>query len=159
MVQLTHAIDQTARAGFGRRAGNDRRAHDCPPAARQSADARHSAAAGRFPARRLYRPLGGFREELAEAAVRLEVAPDHDRVVGLERLGDSIDERPRKPQRIPDFPHRRSGPIRDQVADHAGVFGTVAPVHVLDDFLSTFRREVDVDVGIARSTLVDETFE
>ena len=87
----------------------------------------------------LHFSLDGLGEELAEAAVRLEVPPDHDRVVGFERLRDPIDERPREPQRVPDFPNRRPGPIRDQVADHAGVLGAVAPVDVLDDFLPTFR--------------------
>ena len=65
--------------------------------------------------------LPGRQEELGEAAVRLEVAPDHDRVVGLERLGHPIDERPRKAQRVADLAHRRSRPVGDDVADHARV--------------------------------------
>ena len=60
-------------------------------------------------------------EELGEAALRLEVAPDHDRVVGLERLGHPIDQRPREAQRVADLAHRRARPIGDDVADHARV--------------------------------------
>ena len=39
------------------------------------------------------------------------------------------------------------------------MLGAVAPVNVLDDLLAPGRREVDVDVGIARSALVDKTLE
>ncbi len=96
-------------------------------------------------------PLPGRLEELGEAAVRLEVAADHDRVVGLERLGHPIDERPREAQRVADLAHRRSRPIGDDVADHARVRLAVALVDVLDDLLAAARGEVDVDVRDRRS--------
>ena len=51
-------------------------------------------------------PFPGSREELGEPTVRLEVAPDHDRVVCLERLRHPVDERPREPQRDTNLPDR-----------------------------------------------------
>ena len=56
---------------------------------------------------RLRLSLDRLREELAEAAIRIEIAPDHDRVVRFDRLGDPIDERPWEPQRVAHFPYGR----------------------------------------------------
>ncbi len=107
---------------------------------------------GRFP---FARPL----EELRKAAVRLQVAPDHDRVVGLERLGHPVDERPREPERDPHLADRRTRPVGHEVADHPRVLRSVAVVDVLDDLLPPRRAEVDVDVRIGRPALVDEPLE
>ncbi len=62
-------------------------------------------------------------EELREAALGLEVAPDHHAVVRLERLRHPVDERPREPQRVAHLAHRRPRPVRDEVADHPRVLG------------------------------------
>ena len=99
------------------------------------------------------------REELGEPAVGLEVAPDHDRVVRLERLRDPIDQRPREPERVAHLADRRARPVRDEVADHPRVLRPVAPVDVLDDLLAALRAEVDVDVRVGRPALVDEPLE
>ncbi len=103
----------------------------------------------------LARPL----EELGEPAVRLEVPPDHDRVVRLERLRDPVHERPREPERVAHLAHGRARPVRDEVADHPGVLGAVALVDVLDDLLAPFRAEVDVDVRVGRPARIDEPLE
>ena len=104
-------------------------------------------------------PLARPPEELGEPAVGLEVAPDHDPVVRLERLGDPVHERPREPERIAHLAHRRARPVRDEVADHPGVLRPVALVDVLDDLLAPLRGEVDVDVRVGRPALVDEPLE
>ena len=104
-------------------------------------------------------PLSRPSEELGEPAVRLEVAPDHDRVVRLERLGDAIHERPREPERVADLAHGRARPVRDEVADHPRVLGAVAVVDVLDDLLAPLRAEVDVDVRVGRPARIDEPLE
>jgi len=84
MVQLAHSVDQAAFAcPFGRRRGS-----------------------GRLVPRRLRLTFDRPGEELAEAALCLQIPPDHHRVVSLERLGDPIDQRPRKPERVPDLAHR-----------------------------------------------------
>ena len=104
-------------------------------------------------------PIARAPEELGESAVRLQVSPDHAAVVGLERLGHAIHERPREAKRIAHFPHSGAGPIRDEVADHPRVLRAVALVDVLDDLLSPLGAEVDVDVRVRRAALVDEPFE
>src|SRR4029450_2198099 len=48
-------------------------------------------------------PLTRPPEEFGEPALRLEVAPDHHRVVGLERLRHAIHQRPREPERVADL--------------------------------------------------------
>ena len=63
----------------------------------------------------------GRREELGEAALGLQITPDHDAVIGLQRLGHAIDQRPRKAQRVAHLAHGRSRAVRDEVADHARV--------------------------------------
>ncbi len=98
-------------------------------------------------------------EELGEAAVRLEVTADHDRVVRFERLRHSVHERPRKAEGVADLTHGRARAIGDDVADHARVRLAVALVDVLDDLLPAARGEVDVDVRVGRPTLVDEALE
>ncbi len=103
--------------------------------------------------------LVGPGEELGEPAIGLEVAPDHHRVVGLERLRHAIDERSRKAQRHADLPDRRPRPVRDHVADHPGVLRPVGPVDVLNDLLPALRAEVDVDVRVGGPALVDEPLE
>ena len=129
MIELAHPVDQAALLRLGRRP----RLH------------RHA--------------LAGSLEELGEPAVRLEVAPDHHRVVRLERLRHPVDERPRKSQRHPDLADRRPCPIRHEIGDHPGVLRSVAAVDVLDDLLPARRREVDVDVRVGRPALVDEPLE
>ena len=129
VVELAHPIDQAALLGLGRRQRLD-----------------HAV---------LTRPL----EELREPAIGLEIAADHDRVVGLERLGDPVDERSREPQRVADLADGRPRPVRHEVADHPRVLGSVAPVDVLDDLLATLAREVDVDVRVGCPALVDEPLE
>jgi len=52
----------------------------------------------------------GPGEELREAAFRLEVASDHHRVVGLERLRHPVHERARESQRVAHLPHRGTAP-------------------------------------------------
>ena len=104
-------------------------------------------------------PLSRPSEELGEPAVRLEVAPDHDRVVRLERLGHAIHERPREPERVAHLAHGRARPVRDEVADHPRVLGAVAVVDVLDDLLAPLRAEVDVDVRVGRPARIDEPLE
>ena len=98
-------------------------------------------------------------KELREPAVCLEIPTNHHRVVRLERLGHPIDQRPREPERIADLADGRSGPIRHEVADHAGVLRPVACIDVLDDLLSPFGGEIDVDIGVGRAALVDEPLE
>ena len=105
------------------------------------------------------RPVAHASEELGEPAVGLEVAPDHDRVVRLERLGDPVDQRAREPERVAHLADRGPRPVRDEVADHPGVVGSVAPVDVLDDLLPALRAEVDVDVRVGRPARVDEPLE
>ena len=105
------------------------------------------------------RPVAAPLEELGEPAVRLQVAPDHHRVVRLERLGHPVDERPREPQRVAHLADRRPRPVRDEVADHPRVLRAVAPVDVLDDLLAPRRAEVDVDVRVGRPARVDEPLE
>ena len=145
--------------GAGRRPA---RARSSRPTAGRSAGAARPCrrAGGAGPA---CRPAGhavrGCREELGEAAVGLEVAPDHDRVVRLERLRHPVDERPREAQRVADLAHGRARPVRHEVADHAGVLGAVALVDVLDDLLAARRGEVDVHVRVGRAALVDEALE
>ena len=116
------------RAGPCRRPGHarrrPRRPRRCPAAA---------------PGRRSRAPPPAL-EELGEAALRLQVAPDHDRVVGLERLGHPVDQRPREAQRVAHLAHRRARPVGDQVADHARVLRAVALVDVLDDLLAAATR-------------------
>ena len=104
-------------------------------------------------------PIARPPEELGEPALRLEVAPDHHRVVRLERLGHPVDQRPREPQRVAHLAHRRPRPVRDEVADHPRVLRPVALVDVLDDLLAARRAEVDVDVRVGRPALVDEPLE
>ncbi|GIW19848.1 MAG: hypothetical protein KatS3mg065_0144 [Chloroflexota bacterium] len=96
---------------------------------------------------------------MGEAAVGLEVAADHDRVVRLDRLRHPVDEGAREAEGEADLPDRRAGPVGDDVADHAGVLGPVSLVDVLDDLLPPGRREVDVDVRVRRPALVDEALE
>ncbi len=103
--------------------------------------------------------LGRGGEELGEAAVRLQVAADHDRVVRLEGLGHAVHERPREAQRVAHLADRRAGPVGDEVADHAGVGRAVALVDVLDDLLAARRGEVDVHVRVGGAALVDEALE
>ena len=103
--------------------------------------------------------VSGRLEELGEATVRLEVAPDHHRVVGLERLRHPIDERPGEAQRHAHLADDRAGPVGDDVADHPGVLGAVLVVDVLDHLFPALRREVDVDVRICGPALVDEPLE
>ncbi len=58
--------------------------------------------------RNLYRGhllLPRHPEEFGESAVRLEVAPDHHRVVGFERFRHPIDQWPREPQRVANLAH------------------------------------------------------
>ncbi len=135
LVELAHPVDQAVGLGVGGGSPN-----------RIFGD-RHSVAFART------------AEELGEAAVGLEVAPDHHRVVRLERLGHAIHQRTWEPQRIPDLADGRSGPVRHEVADHPGVLGAVAAVDVLDDLLAPLGGEVDVDVRVGRSALVDEPLE
>ena len=104
-------------------------------------------------------PRSRTPEELGKAAVRLEVPPDHHRVVGLERLRHAIDQRSREPERHSHLAHDGSGSVGDDVADHPGVLGSVALVDVLDDLLPSLGREVDVDVRVGRPALVDEPLE
>jgi hypothetical protein len=129
VVQLAHPVDKAAHLGLASR----------PRLGRQA--------------------LARALEELGEAAVGLQVAPDHHAVVRLERLRHAVDERPREPQRVAHLADRRPGPVRHEVADHPGVIGAVAPVDVLDDLLPALGREVDVDVRVRRPALVDEPLE
>ncbi len=103
--------------------------------------------------------LDGDGEELGEAAVRLQVPADHDRVVRLERLGHAVHERSREAQRVAHLADRRAGPIGDDVADHARVRRAVALVDVRDDLLPARRGEVDVHVRVGGAALVDEALE
>ena len=129
LVELAHPVDQAALLRHGRRPGLGRQ------------------------------PLVGSPEELGEPAVGLQVAPDHDRVVRLERLCHPVDERPGEAQRDPHLADGRPCPVRHEVADHPGVLGSVAVVDVLDDLLPPLGAEVDVDVGVGRPSLVDEPLE
>ena len=131
MIQLAHPVDEPAALGLGR-------------------SRRRSGVA---------RVLAGSLEELGEPAVGLQVAPDHHRVVRLERLGDPVHERPREPQRDAHLAHGRPRPVRHEIGDHPGVLGAVAAVDVLDDLLPPRRREVDVDIRVGRPALVDEPLE
>src|SRR5437870_6588509 len=54
-------------------------------------------------------------EELAEAAVFLEVPPHHHRVIRFERLRDAVHQGPRKSQRVAHFTYGRPGAVRDEV--------------------------------------------
>ena len=83
--------------------------------------------------------LPGPGKNSREPALGLEVAPDHDAVVRLERLGHPVDQRPREAQRVAHLAHRRPRPVRDEVADHPRVLGPVALVDVLDDLLPRAR--------------------
>ena len=134
MVEFTHAVHETATLCGGR--GRIR---------------------GRPPGTGATR--AGLAEHLREATVRLQVAPDHDRVVRLERLGHPVHERPREAQRGTHLPDRRARPIRDQIGDHARVLGAVRLVDVLDDLLPAGRREIDIDVRVGDAALVDEPLE
>jgi hypothetical protein len=96
---------------------------------------------------------------LPEAALRLEVAPDHDAVVRLERLRHPVDERSREAERIAHLAYGRPRPVRDEVADHPRVLGAVRAVHVLDHLFAPGGREVDVHVRIGGPTIVDEPLE
>ncbi len=98
-------------------------------------------------------------EELGKSAIGLEVAADHDRVVRLERLGHTVHQWTRESERVPHLADRGPRPVRDEVADHPGVLGSVALVDVLDDFLAALRGEVDVDVRVGRPARVDEALE
>ena len=128
-VQLAHPVDEAERLGRLGRACLGRQSLSRPP------------------------------EELGEPAIRLEVAPDHDRVVRLERLGDAIHERTREPERVAHLAHRRTGAVGDEVADHPGVLRAVPAVDVLDDLLTALRAEVDVDVRVGRPARIDEPLE
>ncbi len=76
-------------------------------------------------------------EELGKPPVRLEIPSNHHRVVRLERPGYPIHERPREAERIPNFPDGGSSPVRDEVADHAGVLGPVSLIDILDHLFPT----------------------
>src|ERR1700693_4012152 len=97
----------------------------CSPAAAADADAAAAAATSPAPTS-APSPSPGLPKELGEAAVRLEVAAHHHRVVGLERLGHAIDERPREAERVADLAHGRACPVGHHVADHARVRLAVA---------------------------------
>ena len=98
-------------------------------------------------------------EELREPALRLEVPPDHHRVIGLERLGDPIDQRPREPQRHPTSRTAERARYVTTLQTIPVCSVAVALVDVLDDLLAPRRREVDVDVRVGRPALVDEPLE
>ena len=151
VVELAHLVDEPALPGPSRRApGPGRRAPG--PGRRALRPARRSTLRATF---HLSRP----HEELPEAALRLEVAPDHDRVVRLERLGDAIHERAREAERVANLADGGARPVRDEVAHHPRVLGPVGLVDVLDDLLPALGREVDVDVRIRRPAFVDEALE
>ncbi len=135
VVELAHPVDEAAVSRAGRRSVDRARRRRAGPR------------------------LVGAPEELGEAAVRLEVAPDHHRVVRLERLRHPVDERPRKAEGVADLPHRAPRPVGHEVADHPRVLGAVALVDVLDDLLAALRAEVDVDVRVGGAALVDEALE
>jgi hypothetical protein len=62
-------------------------------------------------------------------------------------LGPGVLLARRVAQRLGHVPHRRAGPVADDVGDLGRVQPAVAPVHVLDRLLPAAALDVDIDVG------------
>ena len=63
------------------------------------------------------------------------------------QFGELVDLLEGKTERLADIADSRAALVRDNLADHSGVFATVLFVNVLDRLLAPVVGDIDIDVG------------
>ena len=89
-------------------------------------------------------------QDLRQSSVHILAgqSPEGIIVVPVECVGQSLRARGRQPKHLCDIAYCTSGPVGVHLAHHRRVIAAVLRIDVLDHFLATFVREVEVDVRV-----------